>query len=233
MAFLNLSVLRPTIESECSMKNDRFQSPILVVFGVVALALHARAEFEPNPSISETQKVAELNLLETRKEKIRTEYLSAEVGGLRDGQYTIEGGYSTILTWVGVRGRTNLIAYKPLPSQAFDPQLFDEDGKEIKKTWYGREFGETPKPDKKLVDGTFRKDPGEMWGQSRELRFGHGAGDSHLWDFNALKAFKITEPGEYRLQVTVRLFVKDTNGVFQPLILPPVSRQVKILESDL
>ena len=72
-----------------------------------------------------------------------------------------------------------------------------------------------------------------MWGNSRELLFEHGAGDFHVWDFNLVKAFKIEDSGPYRLQVTVRLFVKDTNGVFKPFILPPVSKEVKISDDDL
>lgn len=72
-----------------------------------------------------------------------------------------------------------------------------------------------------------------MYGHSRKLDFSHGDYTSHYWDFDVVKSFRIKEPGEYRLQVQVRLFVKDTNGVFQPFILPPVETPVKIRERDL
>ena len=50
---------------------------------------------------------------------------------------------------------------------------------------------------------------------------------------NILKSFCIKDPGEYRLQVEVRLFTKDIKGVFQPFILPPVETKVNITENDL
>jgi hypothetical protein len=48
-----------------------------------------------------------------------------------------------------------------------------------------------------------------------------------------LKSFRIKEADQYRLQVEVRLFTKDTNGLFQPFILPPVEAKVNISASDL
>ena len=204
------------------MNNKLCKLSNVFFLGVLVFASGAQAETEWNPSISETEKAMEIKRMEAFEEKTRKGVLEVWVDGLRYHS-------GTGLTWIGVLGRTNLTAFRPLPSQAFDMQLFDENGKEIKKTWYGRQFGETAKPDKKLLDGTFRNDPGVFFGRSRELRFDHGAGESQMWSFNAVRAFKIKEPGEYRLLVTVRLFVKDTNGVFQPLILPPVSKQLKVL----
>jgi len=184
------------------------------------LVSSAYSEIEWNPSISEADKAMMIKQLEAFREKVRKGHLEVSVGGPNDHT-------------VGVMGRTNLTAYKPLRLQAFDIQLFDEDGNEIRKTWYGRQFGQPLKPDKKLLDGTFRKDLGEMYGHSRELLFNHGAGESQMWDFDPIKAFRIKEPGTYRLQVTVRLFVKDTNNVFQPFILAPVSKPLKIVDDDL
>lgn len=86
--------------------------------------------------------------------------------------------------------------------------------------------------DKKLMDGSYATDLSAMYGRSRELVFNYGAGDSHLWDLELTKAFKIDEPGDYRLQVTVRLFVRDTNGFFSPFVLPPVSSWIKLSDRD-
>jgi hypothetical protein len=47
-----------------------------------------------------------------------------------------------------------------------------------------------------------------------------------------LKSFQIKDSGEYKLQVQVRLFIKGTNGVFQPLMLPPVETKVHISENN-
>lgn len=194
----------------------------------VGLASCAHSEIQFNPSLSETQKVAILKELEADKERLRKEPLHGVISIDRQNHPS-----ASAVCWVGILGQTNITTYKPLPTQAFEAQLLDEDGKEVKKTSYGRQFGEPASPDQKLLDGTFRKDAGEAWGRSRELRFATGDGSSHYWDFDVLKAFKIKEPGEYRLQVTVRLFSKDTNGVFKPLILPPVSQQLKITDDDL
>src|SRR4051812_27356602 len=60
-----------------------------------------------------------------------------------------------ISCWIGVMGHTNIIAYQPLPEQAFDAHLFDSTGKEIPKTWFNNKFGKKPKPDKELLDGSF------------------------------------------------------------------------------
>jgi|GEM_PF-2248729 len=142
------------------------------------------------------------------------------------------------ICYVGVRGHTNVMGFRPLPSQAFDAHLFGHDGKEIPKTFfYGHKFGQELKPDKEFKEFLNGKGPGvihEMYDDTRRtLDFAAGAGSNHYWDFDVLKSFRIKEPGEYRLQVQVRLFTKDTNGVFQPFILPPVETKVIISESDL
>lgn len=187
----------------------------------------ARAEPESPHSISDPDKAASQRLLQAHWEKARKGYLEVTVGGLHNG-VTTDGRQVKNLMWVGILGRTNLVAYKPLPKQAFDAQLFDANGKEIKKTFFGRQLGKPLQPDKKLLDGSYATDISAMFGQSRELVFTYGAGDQHLWDLELMKMFKIVEPGDYRLQVTVRLFVRDTNGVFSPFILPPVNTWIKL-----
>ncbi len=72
-----------------------------------------------------------------------------------------------------------------------------------------------------------------MYGNSRELHFDTGDGNGHYWDFNILHCFRFNKPGIYRLQVQGRLFTKDTNGVFQPFMLPPVETNVTISAADL
>ena len=216
-----LNGLEKRLDIECFMRNRLCKVPFFFVLGVFVLAADAHSEIEWNPSISEAEKTIIIKEMEAFREKARKGYLEVSVGS------------DVASTWVGVLGRTNLTAYKPLRTQAFEIQLFDENGKEVRKTWCGRQFGETLKPDKKLLDGTFRLDPGVGWGRSRELLFNHGAGEGNMWNFNLVKAFKIEDSGPYRLQVTVRLFVKDTNGVFKPFILPPVSKEVKISDDDL
>jgi hypothetical protein len=133
---------------------------------------------------------------------------------------------------IGVGGNTNVVAYRPLHSQAYDAHLFAKDGKEIPKAWFNHEFGQTLKPDKKLLDGSFAMDLDAQYGHSRMLLF-PTCSDAHYWDFDVLKSFRIKEAGEYRLEVQVRLFIKDTNADFQPFFLPPVETHVKIPVGEL
>ncbi len=142
-------------------------------------------------------------------------------------------GPSLPICCVGVVGHTNLVAYKPLPEEAFDAKLFNQNGEEVSKAWFNPKFGQPLKPDKKLLDGSFLMDSDAMFGNSRELNFTNWDGSNHYWDFNIVKSFRVKKAGEYRLQVQVRLFVKDTNGVFQPFILPAAVTNVTILNSDL
>jgi hypothetical protein len=144
-----------------------------------------------------------------------------------------KGGNQCQVSYVG---RTNLVVYIPIPEQQFDFRLFSMDGKEIPKR-SNYKFGQKLKPDKSLFNG----DPAAIDAYSdsysdniyeRRLDF-KNFNHSHFWRFDILKSFKIKEPGEYRLQVQVRLFTKDTNGVFQPFILPPVETKVSISENDL
>jgi hypothetical protein len=141
------------------------------------------------------------------------------------------GGTRKVSCEIGyMMGKTNLVVYKPLPNQAFDARLFDQNGKEIPKAWFNFEFGRPLKPDKKLLDGTYDSTNEARWGNPRKLNSG---GCSHYWDFDVVKSFRINAPGQYRLEVQVRMFVKDTNGVFQPFILPPVETAVTISEAEL
>jgi len=129
------------------------------------------------------------------------------------------------------RGHTNMVVYEPVPEQLFDVHLFSADGKDISKTpdW---EFGQKLKPDNSLLAGNYHIQDDVIRGHERRMDFQNG-NCSHFWKFNILKSFRIKEPGEYRLWVEVRLFVKDANGVFQPFILPAVESKVDISETNL
>ena len=130
---------------------------------------------------------------------------------------------------ISYRGHTNMVVYEPIPEQLFDFHLFSTDGKEIqKKSNY--KFGQKLQPDKSLLAGNYGIQDDAINVHDRRLNFKNG-NYSHFWNFDILKSFRIKAPGEYRLQVEVRLFTKDTNGVFQPFILPPVETRVEISES--
>ena len=109
-------------------------------------------------------------------------------------------------------------------------------GKEIpKKSDY--KFGQKLKPDKSLLNGDSAAIDAYSDSYSdnvyeRQLDF-KNVNHSHVWRFDILKSFHIKVPGDYRLQVQVRLFTKDTNGVFQPFILPPVETKVNISKNGL
>jgi hypothetical protein len=131
---------------------------------------------------------------------------------------------------VSYRGHTNVVVYVPIPEQEFDAHLFSASGKEISKAT-GCKFGQKLQPDRSLLAGTLSYFDG--WrGYDRRLDFKNG-NCSHFWGFDILKSFRIKEADQYRLQVEVRLFTKDTNGLFQPFILPPVEAKVNISASDL
>ena len=134
---------------------------------------------------------------------------------------------------IGIYGRTNVTIYRPLLNQVYDAHLYSEEGREVSKTSYGLVFGMPLKPDSKLLDGSWQNDVPTMYGHSRILSFESGYGSTREWSFDILKSFRIKEPGHYRLTVQVRLFTKDTNGIFQPFVLPPVETKVYISESDL
>lgn len=131
---------------------------------------------------------------------------------------------------VSYRGHTNIVVYVPLPEEVFDARLYSMEGKEIPKT-FDCKFGQKLKPDKALLTGSLSYFDG--WRvHDRRLDFKNGnTGD--YWRFDILKSFQVKKAGEYRLQVQVRLFSKDTNGLFQPFILPPVETKVVISERDL
>lgn len=141
---------------------------------------------------------------------------------------TRDGGMSCDVCY---RGHTNMVVYEPLPEQLFDAHIFSTDGKEIPKM-AGCKFGQTLKPDKRLLAGNYTIMDNAINVHARRLDFKNG-NCSHFWRFDILKSFRVKKAGEYRLQVQVRLFTKNTNGVFQPFILPIVETNVTILQSDL
>jgi len=124
-----------------------------------------------------------------------------------------------------------MVVYEPIPEQLFDANLFSIDGKEIPKT-SDCKFGQKLDPDKSLLAGNYSIQDDVIRGHDRRMDFKNGD-YSHFWRFDILKSFRIKEPGQYRLQVEVRLFVKDTNGVFQPFILPPVETKVNVSDTSL
>jgi hypothetical protein len=134
---------------------------------------------------------------------------------------------------IGFIGQTNVTAYKPLSSRAYEAHLFDVNGKEVPKTAYGKSHGLPLKPDKELLDGSWVYNPAYLYGDPRELDFRGPCAGSREWWFDMVKYFQIKEPGEYRLQVEVRLFTKDTNGIFQPFVLPSVETNLNISKMDL
>ena len=132
---------------------------------------------------------------------------------------------------VNYRGHTNMVVYVPIPEQEFDAKLFSMTGQEIPKARHCK-FGQTLQPDEALLAGQLSYQDDVIRGHDRRLDFKNG-NCSHFWEFDVLKSFKIKKSGVYRLQVQVRLFTKDTNGVFQPFLLPPVEAKKNISESDL
>jgi hypothetical protein len=126
---------------------------------------------------------------------------------------------------IGVFSDTNVVTYKPLPSQAFDARLFDPDGKQVIKTHEGHKFGKPLAVDAELLDPIHHR----ILNVLRDERIVNNQFPD--WEFDLLKSFRIKKPGPYRLEVQVRLFFKDTNGVFQPLLLPAVEIPAKIPET--
>jgi hypothetical protein len=131
---------------------------------------------------------------------------------------------------VSYRGHTNLVVYVPIPEQEFDARLFTVSGQEVPKT-HDCKFGQNLQPDKALLAGVSYIMEG-ISGYDRRMDFSN-VNESHFWNIDLLKSFQIKKSGVYCLQVQVRLFTKDTNGVFQPFLLPPVETKVDISERDL
>lgn len=213
------------------MKTQRITT-VLLFIGIALKAILAQAQTQWNPTISETQKVAMLKELKEIQDKYRTN-LWVEMAPTREGH----PGTDRIICKVGVFGSTNVVLYSPLPSAAFAARLYDSNENEIRKTALGKKFGKGPIPDHDLLNGLFGKNIKDTHGhwrsRSRELTFTNAESSDYYWDFDVTRSFKIKEAGEYKLVVEVRLFVKHTNGVFTPLILPSVNRTVRILEKDL
>jgi hypothetical protein len=202
---------------------------LLLKTSITTLLLFAivdRLPAQTNSSHADTEKFR--IVIEQKREEMQKERPVYAIIGIEKQDHT-----PTISCWVGVFGHTNVIAYKPLPEQAFDAHLFDQNGKEISKVQFHHEFGQVLEPDKELLDGSYARSVDAMYGHSRKLDFKNWDGSNHYWDFDVMKSFRIKKTGEYRLQVQVRLFVQDTNGVFQPFLLTPVETKLKILESDL
>jgi hypothetical protein len=199
-----------------------------------AAYINAATNGEWNPDLTEARKAAFAKALQenaAEQWKHRYDGIHAVISlGMPSNLPSTRYNFAT-----GVVGYTNILFYKPLPFQALDVHLYNNSGKEVPKTTYGSKYGQPLKPDKELVEGPSPPYfPDEVYGsQIRELHFEITRGNPGYWNLDALKSFRIKEAGEYRLQVQVRLFTKDTNGVFQPFILPPVETKVSISESDL
>jgi len=133
---------------------------------------------------------------------------------------------------IEVSGHTNLIAYRPLQSQAYVIRLYTYDGIEIQKTFYGRHFGLPLNPDKSLLDGSWKNSVAAEYGHSRIIDFNNYA-NTDQWFADITNSFRIKEPGTYRLKVQLRLFVRDTNNMYQPFLFPPVETIVRFGDKDL
>lgn len=187
---------------------------ILSLLLIAALCKTSAQTNDISPELRKEMKAADdrVQFMRTNECPIHTDILA------RDGETSCQVSY---------RGHTNMVVYEPIPEQQFDFRLFSMDGKEIPKaTDY--KFGRTLKPDKQLLAGNYSIMDDAIRGHDRRLDFKTG-NYSHFWRFDILKSFQVKKPGEYRLQVQVRLFTKDTNEVFQPFILPLVETKVKIL----
>jgi hypothetical protein len=130
---------------------------------------------------------------------------------------------------INVLGRTNLVAYRPLSTQAYLIRVFDMAGNELSKTFYGRRFGQPLKPDQTLLDGSWSNSIAAGYGHLRIIDFAH-YGNEDGWAADIPKSFHLQEPGNYRVRVELRLFTKGTNGDYQPFFLPPVESIVKIYD---
>lgn len=199
-----------------------------------AAYVNAATNWEWNPALTEAQKaVFTKALLEHRAELWKHRYDGIHAVIRLGMPSNLPSTHYNFL--IGVVGHTNILFYKPLLPQAINAHLYDKSGNEILKTSYGFKLGQPLKPDKELLEGLSRpRFLDEVYDiQIREINFAITKGSPDYWDFDVVKSFRIKGPGEYRLQVEVRLFTKDTNGVFQPFILPPVETKVSISESDL
>jgi hypothetical protein len=132
---------------------------------------------------------------------------------------------------VDVIGHTNVIAYKPLPSQAFDAQLFDSHGNAVPKTSIGRAFGKPLEVDPELLDPAHHRIMNYLRDE-RTLRFDLGVWE-RVGQFMILQSFRVKNAGEYRLRVQARVFSKDTNRVFKPYAVLPVEVPIYISEDEL
>jgi|SRR5665213_44002 len=186
---------------------------VLSLLLIAALSKSSAQTNDISPELRKEMKETDdrLQFMLTNECPIHTEIL------VRNGETSCQVSYL---------GHTNMVVYVPIPEQKFDARLFSISGKEISKA-SDCKFGQKLKPDKSLLDGA-RYYSYDGWnGYDRRLDFKNG-NHGNFWDFDILKSFQIKKAGEYRLQVQVRLFTKDTNGVFQPFILPPVETKVKI-----
>lgn len=232
------------------MKTNPFNRSVLLLAGVAAAVTLAPATSAPPSASSEVNVYhPETNTDYTRQYFERVSAVRApETESQREDalrafekwymeQHGAPSGFRVIVTPVGLNCFIGLIAfkiepaYKPLPSQAFDAWLFDPDGKAVCKTREGRRgFGRPLVVDAELLDPLHHQIL-SILRDERTITMYTG-GDAHIWDLDLLKSFRIKKPGPHRLEVQVRLFVKDTNGVFQPLFLPRVERVVNVRERD-
>jgi len=127
---------------------------------------------------------------------------------------------------IDVFGHTNLIAYKPLPSQAFDAHVVDEDGKQVQKYFFGGgKYGQSLKPDDELLDPAHHVSLNTIRDE-RTMDFNYCEWANPCWTFDVFKVFNFNKAGWYHLQVQVGLFRKDTNGIFQPFSCQWPKRQL-------
>jgi hypothetical protein len=174
-----------------------------------------------------------LCLLPAQADSIASETNNSLEAGQRDDgpsasvKLHFSGKYECFIG-LGPAKRIDLMMFKPLPSQAFEARLYDSTGRPIAKTRNGRKFGKPPKPDPELIDPIKYRTLSILRDERTLMGF-----DAHIWDLNVLDSFRIKEPGQYRLEVEVRLFVKNTNGALQPIVLPPAEVSLIVDEGDI
>ena len=187
----------------------------LLVISLFLIATFCKSSAQTNDISPELRK--EMEAMDERVQFMRTNQCPIQATIVWNGEPGCQISY---------RGHTNIVVYEPIPEQLFDFHLFSMDGKEIQKK-IDYKFSQKLQPDKPLLAENYSIQDDVIHGHYRQMDFKNG-NCSHFWRFDILKSFQVKKAGEYRLQVEVRLFTKDTNGVFQPFALPPAETKVNI-----
>ena len=116
---------------------------------------------------------------------------------------------------------TNLIiVFLPEYNQRFSVVLTDTNGASVERTSEGHSVGQTPNVN-------------PIIGESQARRNGYHLlplwpNDIFEQEINPLRYFVLKEPGDYKLTLTQRLYVEDTNTFLKVITLPPISVDVRV-----